>query len=413
MYDLILKQLYSRKNDLEVIVVGYGFMGFGFISAIRNISGIKVPLLITRRPAETKRDLLKKGFKVKIVNNASLIGNLARKGYLCISDNIELIKEYDCELVLEMTGDVYWGTDIALKTFSANKNLVTMNPELHATVGTELNLISQRKKLIFTDSYGDQPGSLSRLISQAKLMGFRVRVAGNMKRFMNIRATQQMMKPWANKYGLSPKQTTSFTDGTKQSIEMNLISNYFGMTIMKPGMLGPKVEVINDASKKFARQHIPDEGVVDYIIGMNLFPGVFLLTEHTDVNQHRYLRYLKMGNGPKYVLFEPYHLCHLEVLVTIIEAVSFGQVTINNGIKPQTKTVAISKFKLKKGTVLDGIGGDTVYGKIMFTEGSQNLLPIGFSQGAVLARDLSQDAPIALSDVQLVHNSATRLAGLF
>jgi predicted homoserine dehydrogenase-like protein len=243
-------------------------------------------------------------------------------------------------------------------------------------------------------------------------MGFDILIAGNMKRFLNRYATQGEMAAWAKDKGLAVRQTTSFTDGTKQSIEMNLVANYFGLDILKTGMEGPQVEEVHGAVIAFDLEKIPAGGVVDYVIGRTLFPGVFLIATHPDPNQQQYLRYLGLGEGPYYVLFEPYHLCHLEVPGTIFKAVLFGQETINNGLSPVVRTVSFAKRDLKKGEVLDGIGGDLVYGNIEKYELAADYLPVGLSEGAILKKAVKKDQKIKLSDVILPDNAATRLLGL-
>lgn len=411
MYDLILKKLDKKEKPIDVIVVGLGFMGFGFVSVVNTLKNLRIPLVITRRPDKVKKFLEDKGFKAVIEENPRKIKDLADKGYICVNDNLDLIKEFENEVVVEMTGTVAYGTEAALKVLEAGKQLVTMNPELQATVGTELKKIADKKGLVITDVYGDQPGSLSRLINNARMMGFKPIVAGNMKRYMDKHATQERMKPWADDKGLAVRQTVSFTDGTKQSIEMNLVSNYFGMKILKPGMKGPGIEDFHQAIPAFNGEKIPPEGIVDFVIGLKLFPGVFVIAEHHDPHQQKYLRYLNMGEGPRYVLFDAYHLTHLEVPMTIAQVVLFKQEVINNGLNPTTRTVALAKFDLKKGQKLDGIGGDTVYGQIYLEEESKDYLPVGLSYDAVVKKHIPQDQPIKLSDVELPVNAATKLLG--
>lgn len=412
MYDILLKQLSQREKPIDVIVVGLGFMGFGFISSIQHTVGIRTPLIITRRPDESRQMLSDAGFRVICENKLEKIITLSKEGYICVSSNLELISTYPAEVVMEVTGTVEYGVDIALRTISAHKHLVTMNPELQATLGTKLKELADAEGVVITDVTGDQPGSLARLVGQSKMMGFRVLMAGNMKRYLNRHATNEEMKPWADDKGLSPRQTVSFTDGTKQSIEMTLVANYFGMNITQFGMRGPEVEDVMDVLKLFKWDKLPEEGIVDYVIGRKLFPGIFVVAEHTDSNQQKYLRYLGLGDGPRYVLFEPYHLCHLEVASTIAKVVLFNQETINNSIKPIATTIAVAKKSLKQDDVLDGIGGDTIYGNIDKIEYSNEYLPVGLASGAIILHNLHQDQPIKISDVKLPKNSATILAGL-
>lgn len=411
MYDVILRELHKREKPIDVIVAGLGFMGFGFISSVRKQPGIRIPLIISRRPDDAVQTLRNQGIEAAKAGSVSEISEYANRGIIAVSANLDLVSIYPADVVMEVTGTVAYGTEVAIRAITAKKHLVTMNPELQVTVGTELKKLADAHHVGITDVIGDQPGSLARLLGQARLLGFKPLIVGNMKRYLDRHATQEKMKPWAEDKGLAVRQTVSFTDGTKQAIEMNLVSNYFGMGILKRGMHGPTVTKVEEALDVFPWENIPQEGVVDYVIGKTLFPGVFIVVEHTDPNQKKYLRYLGLGEGPRYLLFEPYHLCHLEVAGTIGKLVLFGAETINNSLKPRTTTITMAKRDLTAGTKLDGIGGDTVYGTID-VQLLEQYLPVGLAEGAELIRDVRQDEPITLKDVILPDTAATRLLGL-
>ena len=412
MYDVLLRDLSSRKKPIDVIVCGLGFMGLGFVSGVNSIEGIRVPIIVSRRPQETVDLLLKNKIPSVIESGVSAIKKNVQKGVISVTDDLSIIKKYKCKVVIEMTGTVDYGTEVALKVIEAGKHLITMNPELQATVGTKLKELADKKKLLVSDVLGDQPGSLTRMIAQAKLMGFEVVVAGNMKRFMNESATQKEMQPWADAKGLNVKQTTSFTDGTKQSIEMNLVANYFGMSVKQRGMVGLKVENLSELLSSYEFSNLPKNGVVDFALGLNLFPGIFIIAKHKDPNQVKYLKYLSLGDGPYYLLFEPYHLCHLEVAQTIAKAVLYNMPTINNSTHPTTVTTTVAKRNLKKGERIDGIGGDTVYGVIDSIKYAKKALPVGLASGAIVLSDIKKGSAIQISDVVLPVNSATVLLGL-
>lgn len=411
MYDVVLRELHKREKPIDVIVTGLGFMGFGFVSSVLRQPGIRVPLLLSRRPDAAVETLKQHGIAAATAHTVRAVTDLAEKGFIAVSDDLNLISVYPADVVMEVTGTVAYGADVAIRAITAKKHLVTMNPELQVTAGTELKKLADAHHVGITDVIGDQPGSLARLMGHTRLLGFKPLIVGNMKRYLDTHATQEKMKPWAEDKGLAVRQTVSFTDGTKQAIEMNLVSNYFGMSILKRGMHGPYVSRVEEALDVFPFDQIPQEGIVDYVIGKTLFPGVFIVVEHTDPNQKKYLRYLGLGEGPRYLLFEPYHLCHLEVAGTIANLVLFGSETINNSLKPRTTTITIAKKDLKSGIKLDGIGGDTVYGTLDVQLLDQ-YLPVGLADGAELIRDIAQDDPITLQDVKLPDNAATRLLGL-
>ncbi len=411
MYAKLIHDLERLEKPLEVIVCGLGFMGFGFISSASKSPYIKIPLIITRRADEAVEYLNKNGIKALAVASIFEVKELTAHGIIAVSSDITLIKQYKNAVVLEVSGTVDYGTQIALATINSKKHLITMNPELQATVGHKLKALADKKGVLITDVLGDQPGSLTRLISQARLMGFEVIVAGNMKRYMDERATQSKMQKWADDKGLNVRQTVSFTDGTKQSIEMNLVANYYGMKVMKDGMVGTRVDELKDILKKFDFKKIPKGGIVDYVIGLNLFPGIFVIAKHKDPNQVKYLRYLSLGDGPYYLLFEPYHLCHLEVMQTIASAALYKEVTINNSHQ-KTTTMTVAKKNLKAGDRLDGIGGDMVYGQISNFKKNSNTLPVGLAKNAILLKDIKRGEAVRMSDVTLEVNPATVLLGL-
>ncbi len=409
MYQYLLNQLNQRTEPIDVITSGLGFMGFGFIDGSFKLPNLRVALVVTRRPQESKEFLEKHGYKSAVVNTVAEIDTNKVRSIISVSNNMDLISEFKNEIVVEMTGTVAYGAEVAIKALESGKHLLTMNPELQVTLGTELKKLADKKGLLISDVYGDQPGSLARLIGNAKMMGFKILVAGNMKRYRDNYATQEKMLPWAKDKGLAVRQTVSFTDGTKQAIEMNLVANYFRMDILKEGMKGIEINDIKEAIDLFSEETIPQQGIVDFGIGKNLFPGVFAVVEHTSPHQKKYMRYLGLGDGPKYVLFEPYHLCHLEVATSIAEMILLKQPIINNSSQPLMRTVSYAKRDLQIGETLDGIGGNMIRGDICRESESTQYLPAGLSHGAKLLRAVKKDEKIKLSDLELPKNKATEL----
>jgi len=65
-------------------------------------------------------------------------------------------------------------------------------------------------------------------------------------------------------------------------------------------------------------------GIVDYVVGnRSKDRGVFVLGTHDDPKQQHYLNLYKLGKGPLYLFYTPYHLCHFEVPLTVARAVLF------------------------------------------------------------------------------------------
>jgi predicted homoserine dehydrogenase-like protein len=118
------------------------------------------------------------------------------------------------------------------------------------------------------------------------------------------------------------------------------------------------------------------------------------------------MSYFKMGDGPLYVFYTPYHLPHLEVPLTAARAVLFGDAAVAPLGAPVGDVVAVAKRDLKAGEGLDGVGGFTCYGMIENAETAHEeiLLPMGLSEGCRLVRDVKKDTPINCNDIERPEN---------
>ena len=143
-------------------------------------------------------------------------------------------------------------------------------------------------------------------------------------------------------------------------------------------------------------------GRVEYTLGGDFGAGVGVVGHADDAEMEMaFLEYLKMGDGPDYFFFRPYHLVHFEAPITIAEAVvdraGLGRPTDQR----VAETITIAKQDLAAGTALDGIGGAWSYGWIDTADAAAGLLNMGLSEHATLTRQLGVDEPIGLDDVEL------------
>jgi predicted homoserine dehydrogenase-like protein len=143
-------------------------------------------------------------------------------------------------------------------------------------------------------------------------------------------------------------------------------------------------------------------GVVDYTVG----PAgvkVFCLAEHTDPKQRHYLKLYKMGDGPLYPFWIPYHLVHFEVPNAIARVVLFGDEVAPPLGGPVVEVCAVAKRDLKAGELLDGYGMYMTYGEAVNAEEmcGNRFLPEGLVEGCRLLRDIPKDAVLTYDDVEL------------
>jgi predicted homoserine dehydrogenase-like protein len=143
-------------------------------------------------------------------------------------------------------------------------------------------------------------------------------------------------------------------------------------------------------------------GAIDYVVGTPL-TKVYCLAEHPDPKQQHYLNLYKMGEGPLYSFFTPYHLVHFEAPNAIARAVLFRDSVAKPLGGPVVEVCAVAKRNLKAGETLDDYGMFMTYGEAINVEEmtAGQYLPEGLVEGCKLLRDVEKDAVITYSDVQL------------
>ncbi|MBE0588483.1 MAG: NAD(P)-dependent oxidoreductase, partial [Hydrogenophaga sp.] len=248
------------------------------------------------------------------------------------------------------------------------------------------------------------------LREEAVMMGFKPLVYGNMKGFLNHHPTPEEMAYWAGKQGISVEQTTSFTDGTKIQIEQALVANGFGGTITRQGMEGPKSADVTKAAIELARTAAErGQAISDYVLSPGN-AGVFVVGTH-DKSEWKALNYLKLGDGPYYVLVRPFHLCQYEIIKTVRRVINGGGVLLNNSSAPTVSIVGIAKTDLPAGTRIDrAIGGFQVRGEAARIQDVPNHVPIGMIQNAVITRPVLAGQTLSFDDVELPDTLALSIA---
>jgi predicted homoserine dehydrogenase-like protein len=141
---------------------------------------------------------------------------------------------------------------------------------------------------------------------------------------------------------------------------------------------------------------------------------VYCLAEHPDPKQRHYLELYKMGPGPLYSFFIPYHLVHFEVPNAIARAVLFRDPVVRPLAGPVVEVCAVAKRDLRAGEVLDDYGMYMTYGEAVNSDemSSGRYLPEGLVAGCRLRRAIACDSVITYDDVLLPEGRlADRLRG--
>jgi predicted homoserine dehydrogenase-like protein len=249
------------------------------------------------------------------------------------------------DAIVEATGAVEFGCYVVVRAIERGKHVVLMNAEVDATVGPLLNRRAVEAGVVYSGCDGDQPGVQMNLVRFVRGIGLTPLVCGNVKGLQDPYRTPTTQAGFAARWGQDPHMVTSFADGTKISIEQATVANATGMTVARRGMGGmDHTGHVDDLVERYDVEELHElGGVVDYVVGSRPGPGVFVLATHDDPKQRHYLELYKLGTGPLYSFYTPYHLCHFEVPTTVARAVLFGDATIAPLEGPRVEVVTIAK----------------------------------------------------------------------
>jgi predicted homoserine dehydrogenase-like protein len=341
---------------------------------------------------------------ITTVSTVSQLEEAINRSEYCITEDAMLLcRAANIDAVIEATGEIEFGAQVTLEAISHGKHVVLMNAELDATVGPLLKVYADRAGIVITNADGDQPGVVMNLLRFVKTIGYQPVLAGNIKGLQDHYRTPETQKAFAEQNKQKPKMVTSFADGTKISMEMAVVSNATGFRVGTRGMYGPRCKHVTEALNLFPAEQLLNGGLVDYVLGAEPGPGVFVIGYNDNPIKKQYAHYFKMGEGPFYMFYVPYHLPHLETPITVARAVLFGDAAIAPIGAPVCEVLTMAKRDLSPGEVLDGIGGFTCYGVLENSEISlrDNLLPMGLSEGCRLKKDVAKDQALSYADVEL------------
>ena len=408
--DSALEERRREGNPIRVAMVGAGFMGRGIaLQILSSVPGMRLVGIANRTLEKAERAYAEAGADdvVEVATADELDGAISAGRYAVTEDPLLLARSPQVEAVIEVTGAVENGARTVATAIEHGKHAILMNAELDGTVGPVLRRRADEAGVVYTNADGDQPGVQLNLYRFVKTIGVRPVLCGNIKGLHDPYRNPTTQEGFARQWGQNPRMVTSFADGTKISFEQAIVANATGMRVAKRGMHGPTVETgthIDRSRELFDLDELTaGPGIVDYVVGAVPSPGVFVLGTHDDPTQQHYLNLYKLGEGPLYCFYTPWHLCHFEVPITVARAVLFHDAAIAPLGPPLVEVVAGAKVDLEAGQELDSLGGYLTYGLAENAEAAaaEGLLPIGLAEGCRVVRDVPKDAVLRFDDVQL------------
>lgn len=419
-----LQQLAANHQAIRVGLIGAGKFGSMYLAQLPNTPGVHLVGIADISPAGAKHNLARVGWKDH-QSNAVSFDDALKTGRTCISEDWEaLVKHPAIDVIVECTGHPIAAVDHCLLAFNYNKHVVNVTVEADAFCGPLLARKAAEAGVVYSLAFGDQPALICDLVDWARTCGFPVVAAGRGHKWLPHYSESTPDTVWgyygltpeqARRGGLNPKMFNSFLDGSKPSIESAAVSNATGLSVPSNGLLYPPagIEDIPYVTRPVSEGGVLEKkGMVEVIssleadgrkIPYDIRMGVWVTVEaETEYIKNCFEEYNAHTDpsGRYFTLYKRWHLIGLEVGVSVASVALRREAT---GVAQgwNADVVATAKKDLKAGTILDGEGGYTVWGKLLPAKKSVAIggLPLGLAHDIKVKRPVKQGQSLCWGDV--------------
>ncbi|MBO0763212.1 MAG: flagellar biosynthesis protein FlgA [Hyphomicrobiaceae bacterium] len=422
----MLKERAAAGRPIRVGQIGAGKFGTMFLSQVRLTPGMHLAGLADLMPARARQRLTGVGWPSEQIE-ACTLGDALEAGRTFVTDDaLSLIVSPDIDVVIEATGDPATGIRLAQAAIAHGKHIVMVNVEADALAGPLLARRAREAGVIYSLAWGDQPALICEQVDWARACGFSVVAAGKGTRYHpsyhqstpdTVWDILMQYLPIQDRSHINPKMFNSFLDGTKSGIEMTAVSNATGLVPQSGGLRFPPAsrfelaEVLKPRSEGGA---LEKKGVTEVVSSLyrdgkdvphHLAMGTYVVVEsESQYAAQCFIEYncLQDRSGRYAALYRPTHMIGLELGISVASVALRGEPT-GAPVCFNSDVVATAKRALRKGEILDGEGGFTVWGRqvpapVSLAEG---YLPLGLASDVKLTSDIAEGQALRWSDVAI------------
>lgn len=416
----------AEGRPIRIGQIGAGKFGTMFLSQLRLTPGMHLVGLADLSPGRARERLLGVGWTVEQIG-ATSVGDALASGRSHVTDDaMRLIDTPDIDVIIEATGDPGTGIRIACAAIDAGKHVVMVNVEADALAGPLIAKRARDKGVIYSLAWGDQPALICEQVDWARTCGFEVVCAGKGTRYHPTYHRSNPDTVWEildqylsirDRSHINPKMFNSFIDGTKSGIEMTAVCNATGLVPQSGGLSFPPASRFEHADVCKPRRDggvLEKSGVTEVTSSItrdfkdvphHLAMGTFVVvTSESAYSRQCITEYnaLPDKTGKYAALYRPTHMIGLELGLSVASVVLRKEAT-GAAYCFNSDVVATAKQSLKRGEILDGEGGFSVWGRQTPADVSmrEGYLPLGLAHNVKLKTDVAEGAALRWSDVEI------------
>jgi predicted homoserine dehydrogenase-like protein len=422
----MLRERAAAGRPIRIAQIGAGKFGTMFLSQVRLTPGMHLAGLADLMPARARERMIGVGWPAEQIEARSL-GEALQTGRTFVTDDApSLIASPGIDVVIEATGDPATGIRLAGAAIAHCKHIVMVNVEADALAGPLLARCAREAGVVYSLAWGDQPALICEQVDWARACGFSVVAAGKGTRYHPSyhRSTPDTVwdillqyLPIQDRSHINPQMFNSFLDGTKSGIEMTAVCNATGLMPQSGGLGFPpasRFELAEVCKPRAEGGTLEKKGVTEVVSSLyrdgtdvphHLAMGTYVVVEsESPYAAQCFVEYncLQDRSGKYATLYRPTHMIGLELGISVASVALRGEPT-GTPVGFNSDVVATAKRALRKGEILDGEGGFTVWGRQTPAEVSvaEGCLPLGLASGVRLTRDIAEGEALRWSDVAI------------
>lgn len=416
----------AHGRPIRAGVIGASKFATLFLAQARHLPALHVAALADINPERAHTALALAAWPPAKAVARSLADAIDSGGTWVTGESMSLCEQEGLDVLFEASDCAARAIAHAIAAMECGIHVVMASIEADALAGPWLAEQAARRGIIYSLAYGDQPALICELVDWASACGFQIAAAGRGIAWKpghhnitpdNVWPHLRLTPEQARAKDLDIPSATATLDGTRAALELASTAN--------ATLLAPPEDGLNflpcgthDLPHVFRPEseggRLPRLGMVEAAscqepdgraVAGGLRWGVFVtFTTPAAHSTRSFGEYglLADDSGSFAARWRPHRLAGLEAALSVISVCLRGEHTgCPRGFVADVVTLA--KRDLRAGETLDGIGGRSVYGKLLPAVRSveAGLLPVAMAAGAVLQRAIGAGQPIALTDVTL------------